>query len=408
MPNHASRGTVSKRHLSDDQLYERAQKHLSVLSNPLYAHHNRPAWVERVEALSRLKTEYTTARMINAMYEAATTLQLRACLRDVSVVVCACAAESLQQYYYAAMQAGEDAERLAGALERLESTWVSYMLWPFAARDSAAKELNDISSSGYPTPTAADMVPRLDDGLLGIGPKSYGKTYICVDIKKLKARGDTDLRRLTAVPSGVPRWRSRIYSSAPLHCETATKRRTWISPRTRSYSSMLYRCLKPTATPHRYQFGFMPGFVRTKPVDTHHTFYDHSTKLHHDTQPTSAPDPPPIDEPSPSSRKRDREDHSAVPLPNPKLLRMHAASAHVTHASGAAAIFNALNSLSGPGEPASVDADGGSSWRVVVEGDVARLGAAIEHIERSTGSVLDVVWIRRHGGCQCTSRSGCC
>ncbi|KAJ8454590.1 hypothetical protein ONZ51_g12941 [Trametes cubensis] len=161
---------INSRHVSDEELYERAQKHLSVLSHPLYAQHSRPAWVKRlknVKALSRLKTEYTTARMINAMYETATNvmLQPRACVRYVSAAVCA-AGSAQQNGDGAAMPADEDAERLAGALERLASTWVSYMLWPFAARDRAAKEFDGISSSGYATPNPADIVSRLRKAVL--------------------------------------------------------------------------------------------------------------------------------------------------------------------------------------------------------------------------------------------------
>ncbi|KAI0659965.1 hypothetical protein C8Q70DRAFT_1053765 [Cubamyces menziesii] len=263
------------------------------------------------------------------------------------------------------MPAEDDAERLAGALERLASTWVSYMLWPFAARDSAAQEFDDISNSGHATPNPADVVSRLDDGL------SKHRREVAHIFKRAVARSDDGAEKASK------RARKATFDILKHYCELDDSLLEELSQE----AALLV--LKTTETPHRYQFDFMPGFMGTKPVDTHHTFYGHSTELHQDAQSTSAPDHPPVDGPRASSEKRDQEEYaSRVALPNPKLLRMHAALAHVTHASGAAAIFNALNSLSAPDEPAAVGADGGCFWRIVVEGDVARLDAAIEHIQR--------------------------
>ncbi|KAJ8463371.1 hypothetical protein ONZ51_g10297 [Trametes cubensis] len=271
-----------------------------------------------------------------------------ACLRSIrlaAICVCAaeCAAESAQQNGDgAAMPAEEleDAERLAGALERLASTWVSYMLWPFAAQDGSGQEFDEISSSGYATPTPADVVSRLDDVLsrhlserlredvlrrdkytcvyTGLGDADYSEIDGTLEVAHI-------FKRAVARSDDGKYARIATFDILKHYCELDDSLLEELSQEVdqphnaillkhdvHDAFNQLYWCLKPTETPQRYQFDFMPGFVWTKPVDTHHTFYNHSasTELHHDAQSTSAPDPPPLDDsPSPSSGKRDREEH---------------------------------------------------------------------------------------------------
>ncbi|KAJ2972137.1 hypothetical protein NUW54_g12338 [Trametes sanguinea] len=72
----------------------------------------------------------------------------------------------------------------------------------------------------------------------------------------------------------------------------------------------------------------MPRYEGFPPIKRYHTFVDHS-----------CPDATDESTPEGAGRKRSH-DEVGIALPNPTLLRMHAALAKVFHASGAAEIFD--------------------------------------------------------------------
>ncbi|KAI9059253.1 hypothetical protein FKP32DRAFT_1173969 [Trametes sanguinea] len=120
--------------LTDDELSELAQVHLSVLESPTHGIYNKPGWVENLKKAMEFETSYTTASMIRAMYDTASTVRLPSGARYVSAAVCACAAGSKEAEAERSLTDSErreaEKERLAASLEKLASTWVSYMLWP--------------------------------------------------------------------------------------------------------------------------------------------------------------------------------------------------------------------------------------------------------------------------------------
>lgn len=77
--------------VSSEELHERAQEYLAILEDPLYSSHNVPHWVQRIASVSGKTTTFTTKRMFDVVYEAASRLGLEDGKRYVSASVCSCA-----------------------------------------------------------------------------------------------------------------------------------------------------------------------------------------------------------------------------------------------------------------------------------------------------------------------------
>ncbi|TBU28371.1 hypothetical protein BD311DRAFT_758515, partial [Dichomitus squalens] len=93
------------------------------------------------------------------MYATTEDLGLERGKRYVSAAICACADDARQ-----APNNADPLEFLARSLERLASTWVAFMLWPFYAQQEQVEPsvcLDDVS--GNATPTGTTTKSTMDD-----------------------------------------------------------------------------------------------------------------------------------------------------------------------------------------------------------------------------------------------------
>ncbi|OSD07482.1 hypothetical protein PYCCODRAFT_1474016 [Trametes coccinea BRFM310] len=349
----------------DEDLYERAQQHLSVLFMERFKRYNEPAWVEN------FKTTYTTISMFNAMYDTARDLKLPSGARYVSAAVCACAAGSKEAEAERSLTDNErreaEAERLAASLEKLASTWVSYMIWPMVADPpSAIRRMESLSGLATPTADEAASTSTIDKGL---SPHRQGDLpaevkrrdgYQCLfsgwfDVDMPAAMwpdgaifGPLEAAHIfkRAVAIGDPEENYDKYKST-LTTLDVLKHYCNLDPKilepldeahngivleynAHYYFDRMEWCLAPTEEANTYEVCLMPRYRGPKPIKTHHTFVDHS-----------CPEATGESTSTRAGRKRSH-DEVGIDLPNPTLLRMHAALAKVLHASGAAEIFDAF------------------------------------------------------------------
>ena len=131
----AIRRLVENASLSDDVLHARARTHLDVLRLPHHAHIDVPPWVRRIRIFRPAQepgSDYTSRRLLDAMYQTSDELHLLGGKRYVSAAICVCAnrVEDMK------VPPEEKPRRLAEELSRLASSWVAFMLWPCESRSS--------------------------------------------------------------------------------------------------------------------------------------------------------------------------------------------------------------------------------------------------------------------------------
>ncbi|TBU36498.1 hypothetical protein BD309DRAFT_995582 [Dichomitus squalens] len=132
-------------------------------------------------------------------------------------------------------------------------------------------------------------------------------------------------------------------------------------------------CLIPTETDNHYKIMiYVPSDMGAQTKKTHTTFKDHSPEW-------------PMDNPEDSSSRNLRSgkrthDKLGVALPNPQLLRLHAALTGVLRLSGAAEIFDRIISSDGSDEPAVPSADGTTFYKSIVV-DSSAYGQSAEMVE---------------------------
>ncbi|KAI9059241.1 hypothetical protein FKP32DRAFT_1596592 [Trametes sanguinea] len=409
---------------SDDELFERAQGYLVVLDSPRFSAYNKAKWVESLKKAKKFETTYTTASMIRAMYDTASELRLPFGARYVSAAICAYAAgskdpscdssrpdEAGAETEHTSLSDSErreaEAERLAYLLEKLASTWVSYMLWPVVA--ASASPLDEQNSlSGLATPTADDTAStgfeefsskRRDnfqddvkrrDGYQCLFTGYFDRT-MPLGMRPNGARVFNPLeaahifKRAVAVvdpEENYDKYKSTVatldilqhYCSLdPKILESLDKPHNGILLQSDShfYFDRLKWCLAPTERAKTYEICQMPRYEGLPPIKRYHTFVDHS-----------CPDATAESTSERAGRKR-LLGEIGIALPNPTLLRTHAALAKVLHASGAAEIFDPF--LPEPGSTADpvIAAEYGSSFAEnIVEGKLDVV-AAFELVQMS-------------------------
>ncbi|KAI9059250.1 hypothetical protein FKP32DRAFT_1596598 [Trametes sanguinea] len=375
---------------SDDELFERAQGYLAVLNSPRFSGYNKPKWVESLKKAKRFETTYTTASMMRAMYDTASELVLPSGARYVSAAVCACAAGSKEAEAERSLTDSErreaEAERLAASLERLASTWVSYMLWPMVANSpSPIKGLGPLS--GLATPTADETASIIDEGLSEHQQGNFKDDVKRRDGYQCLFTGYFDetmppemwpdnaevfagleaahiFKRAVAVvdpEENYDMYKSTVATLDILHhyCNLDPKilesldephNGILLQHDTHYYFDRMKWCLAPTEMANTYEICLMPRYRFTKPIKRYHTFKDHSC-------PDAA-----AQSTSKRAGRKQLPDKVGIDLPNPTLLRMHAALTKVMHASGAAEIFDAFRPEPGSSAEPVIAAEYGSSF----------------------------------------------
>ncbi|KAA1469520.1 hypothetical protein DENSPDRAFT_835162 [Dentipellis sp. KUC8613] len=132
--------------LSNEDLYEQANKHLKVLTLDTFEKYNTPKWITRVPLPTGTdRHKFNMAGLFDAMYQTASELNLTSGARYVSAAICACAslARSAPQE--------KPREQLAAELCKLGGTWVAYMLWPFLGNSKPGTDLEEPSAAATPT-----------------------------------------------------------------------------------------------------------------------------------------------------------------------------------------------------------------------------------------------------------------
>ncbi|KAH9918751.1 uncharacterized protein BXZ73DRAFT_105147 [Epithele typhae] len=342
---------------SDDD----AKKYLDVLLLPHFEVYNNPHWVSRIVDRvlpPHVREFYTTHSMFAAMYATADLLELKSGRIYVSATICRCAAEAAEHPEH------EREERLATALEKQATTWMAHMLWPFAVQ-----AYMDIERYRYrhqtwtpTTPkTAADearyKAHRFRESILA--RDSYkccftGFIHKCAPEVVLKDATRTitvEVARIfrhevaTSHQGSTDAQKSLDITLKVLgdYCEIADSLHTIVNDTDDPQNAFSLGlepqddfndfswCLKATETPDRYEVCYMSDNERYRgyrSIHTHITFVDHSTEF--------------------STSSDGRQDVPGTPkrllraVPNPELLRMHCALAHVMHLSGATKLFRAL------------------------------------------------------------------
>ncbi|KAH9913324.1 uncharacterized protein BXZ73DRAFT_3568, partial [Epithele typhae] len=376
---------------------------LQLLLQPGFEGYNRPTWVQRLE--SRIKPfreirfgRYTTHMMFTAMFETAARMNL---------------GDSAQEYLSTAIrtcvqtadgQPERDREMiLAKELQKLATTWVGYMLWPFAtAAVMNIMEPEEISEaatapgSGTDTPTSSiislpkNRVSSLRDHVLlrdrfmcffsgAVDPtcptahrsrlqyKYKTKLNAAHIFKRAVAtfhEGSTDAEASHSCLSlettlTILKNYCRVERSMQLIIDTTDDPQNAIllSPETHSDFDAFAWCLKTTEAPHRYEICRMSGYEGRDPVQEYVTFEDHSAEFSASEQAAMS------SVFSKSGTRKRGSSATGIDLPNPELLRMHCALTHVLHLSGAAGLFDALR------EPGNEDGSAGAGAAVAGTGD---------------------------------------
>ncbi|KAI9059254.1 hypothetical protein FKP32DRAFT_1596604 [Trametes sanguinea] len=140
------------------------------------------------------------------------------------------------------------------------------------------------------------------------------------------------------------------------------------------YFDRMKWCLAPTEKANTYEIRLMPRYRFTKPIKRYHTFVDHSFSGRPDQSSQSTAEN--VGQEQPPSEV-------GINLPNATLLQVHAALAHVLHASGAVEIFDAIRNRT-DGRTWDIAAEDGISFMEnVVDGQLEDIVAAIELSEMS-------------------------
>ncbi|TFY56058.1 hypothetical protein EVG20_g9078 [Dentipellis fragilis] len=148
---------IDTRDLSDEDLRERANKHLRVLTLDSFEKYNMPKWITRVPLPTGTdRHRFNMKRLFDAMYQTASELSLISGARYVSAAICACAALA------ASMPQEKQLEQLAAELCKLGGTWVAYMLWPFLGNSKPQTNLEEPSAAA--TPTIKETSDSMSDG----------------------------------------------------------------------------------------------------------------------------------------------------------------------------------------------------------------------------------------------------
>ncbi|TBU51164.1 hypothetical protein BD310DRAFT_388230 [Dichomitus squalens] len=134
--------------VSDMALRSQAQEYLQVYDEPSFVEIDVPQWVRRIQSHTRLKIKYTSRRLFDTMYEAATTLRVPLGARYVSAAICACASHAKS-----AVTCSQDQPKsVSEALGRLASVWLAFVLWPLYIQAVFPVEPSG-EDSGDTTPT---------------------------------------------------------------------------------------------------------------------------------------------------------------------------------------------------------------------------------------------------------------
>ncbi|KAH9846648.1 hypothetical protein C2E23DRAFT_890637 [Lenzites betulinus] len=354
--------------LSDEALYEQAQKHVSILKRPEFRSHNVPAWVSRLKNHPDVSFfgEYTTEKVFRAMWTAADALKLHAGKRYVSAAACVCASGAVKADEAAGgSESSRDAavdERVARALEGLATTWVAYLLWPF--RSMPSERTTDDYWEFAPTPDEDETEPTPSAVVAGLRRDRPISRRDLEDMVERRdnctcvltgAHNDHTPKALFLFPAAesslaAPLEVAHIFKRSVVVIEPddgenvrASKMATFdilkhycelegdieqltlsvdepqnallLEKNAHASFDCLKWCLCPTENPNEYEIRQMPMCAGVEPLQTGHvTFVDHS---------------PHVDVPGRTGKRL--HDTLGVDVPSPQLLRLHAALAHVMH-----------------------------------------------------------------------------
>ncbi|KAI0779263.1 hypothetical protein C8Q74DRAFT_1446868 [Fomes fomentarius] len=385
----------SKKDMNVNELWFLAQNQLLVFQIEKYARFDTPDWAQRWNTIKwTVYPDFTVRGLIKTMYMTAEDLGLDKGKQYVAAAVCACAIE------VAYAEDEDKKEALAKALQRLASTWVAYLLWPFYANHAKARESDDMDEGSDEDDCSRD---RLRDSVLqrdlhdSVLQRDGGKCiltgrfdlityyYLKLEVEFSELQVSHIFKRSVALYSNRGEAKKFDSTSATFemlrhYCQIPDKylnnpelidtpqNAISLDPHFRVRFDTLDWCLKPTAVPNRYVVkNYHPRMTHMEmhkiPESLEISFKDYSDEV-----------------PVNASGKRP---HNAVSvdLPDRDLLRMHAALAEIIHMSGAVRVFlSILYPPPGRSTSSSPRADGEAFMKGIVDPEVHQLSQSVETI----------------------------
>nr|VWP01235.1 NAD-dependent protein deacylase (EC (Regulatory protein SIR2 homolog) [Ganoderma boninense] len=365
--------------LPNNALNARARRYLKLVTDLQL---RGPPWAARIQTAIPKVPAFCTLQLIASLYAVADELKLVAGKRYVSATICVCGDRTIP----AAMGApeGQSITNLVQALDAIASTWAAFLLWPFYVH-GADRNLNSSPgdpqafSSGPPPQNESEWVEKhqlvRDQQRREKEQVMARDNYYCFMCGQYDTDwffkqqpeppdgadfNDCDVVRIIKrevlaqdegcsldgnslnIMHGILK---RYFSMNETLLEKAEGPRNMLFVNTSACTGFrkFQWCLSPTKTPNRYKIKrYGPrNYAGSRHVTSCVSFVDHSQSL--------SPSQPPHPSPSPSrfqSQARARAgrgiDTEPVDLPDPALLRLHAALAGVLCLSGADLAFDCL------------------------------------------------------------------